>query len=90
MIVNAVTGLFFAVYGALFSVVPEVTLPYVDKLEEFATLIGSQVGGLNSFLPISEMLPVLFFALVVYLPFVLVFYAVRWVYAMIPVFGRAA
>jgi len=89
MIFDLVFGALFSSVGAFFSLFPEVTLPYTSELTAFASFLGSQVGGLNSFIPIDEMLPLLSFALLVYLPFTMVFYVVRYIYSLIPVFGRS-
>jgi len=67
---------------------PDMDLPFGTELASFADLIGSQVGGLDSFIPISEALPIVGFALAVYLPFVTIYYTVRWIYSVIPVFGQ--
>lgn len=67
---------------------PDIDLPFGSELASFADLIGSQVGGLDSFIPISEAMPIVGFALAVYLPFVTIYYTVRWLYSVVPVFGQ--
>lgn len=88
VITEAVLGAFVSFIDAFVGLLPAVTIPYVAQLSDFATAIGSQIGGLDSFIPITEALPIIQWSLTVYLPFVFVFYAVRWVYSMVPVFGR--
>jgi len=68
---------------------PDIDLPFAGELADFADLIGSQVGGLDSFIPISEALPIVGFALAVYLPFVTAYYSIRWLYSVVPVFGQS-
>jgi hypothetical protein len=87
VIVEAVVAAVFGVLDAVIGLVPAVTFSFGSTLEDFADIIGSQLGGLDSFLPISEMAPVVVWAFTVYLPFVLVFYTVRWIYSKIPVVG---
>jgi hypothetical protein len=88
VITEAVLSAFVSFIDAFVGLLPAVELPFVDTLSSFATSIGSQIGGLDSFIPITESLPYIQWSLTIYLPFVFVFYTVRWVYSMIPVFGR--
>jgi len=81
---SAVLGLVDALVGLL----PTVSFPFASTLSDFADFIGSQLAGLNSFLPISEVAVPIGWALTVYLPFVLTFLLVRWVYSLIPVVGQ--
>lgn len=88
MIVELFVGAVIGLVEGLVGLLPTVSLPFADTLSDFAELIGSQLGGLNSFLPISEAASVIGWALTVYLPFVLTFLLVRWVYSMLPVVGQ--
>ena len=88
MITEAIVSAVLGVIDMLVSLLPEVTFTFASTLTEFAELIGSQLGGLNNILPISEVAVPLGWALTVYLPFVVVFYIVRWVYSKIPVIGQ--
>lgn len=89
MVGDLVIGALFSFVEFVVGLLPDVTLPYSAEIGDFADFVGSQIGGLNSFLPIDEMLPLLSFALLIYMPFTFVFYIVRYVYSLIPVFGRS-
>ena len=88
MITEAVLGALLSVLDAVLSLIPELSIPFQAELNSFGDFIGSQIGGLDSFIPISETVPVISWALVVYLPFVFVFYTVRWIYSKLPVVGN--
>lgn len=88
MILELVYSALVAVTSSVFSLIPEMELPFSTELTSFGSFIGSQIGGLDSFIPISEVAPVIAWALTVYLPFVFVFYTVRWVYSKVPVIGQ--
>lgn len=74
-------------FSGLFGLLPDLDIPFQSELDSFGAQIGSTVGGLNGFIPISEAIVPVQWAMTVYLPFVLSFYMVRWVYARIPVVG---
>lgn len=88
MILEAVIQGFTALVALLFGWIPEMPTPFATVLADFAGLVGSQLGGLDSFLPISELGPVVSWLLVTYVPFYLSFLFVRWVYSKIPVVGQ--
>jgi len=88
VIVEAVVSAVLGVIDMLVGLLPQITFTYAATLESFAEIIGSQLGGLNNILPIAELAGPIAWALTVYLPFVIVFYLVRWVYSKIPVIGQ--
>jgi len=88
MITELLLSAFMALASSLGALLPTVTVPFEDDLALFADFIGSQLGGLDNIVPISEVAPTIGWALTVYLPFVIAFYSVRWVYSMIPVVGQ--
>lgn len=87
MITEALIEVFFGGGTSLLEVIPDGTLPVGTYPEDFAEAIGGALGGLDGFLPISEMALVVGWALTVYFPIVLVYYLVLWIYTHIPVFG---
>ena len=88
MIVELIVSGFTALVVLLFGWIPSMPIPFDSILSDFADLLGSQLGGLDSFLPISELATPISWLLVTYVPFYLTFLFVRWVYAKIPVFGQ--
>lgn len=87
MIVEALLSVVGFILSALDAIVPDVPVPFSSELSSFATFIGSNLGGLNEFLPIVEIGVVLGWALTVYLPFVVTYVVVRWVFAHVPQVG---
>jgi hypothetical protein len=69
------------------AIIPEVDTAIFDGLGDFADDIGSRLGGLNGFLPISEIAVVQGFALTVFLPFVVSFAIFRWLWQHLPYIG---
>lgn len=88
MITEAIITVLASAVAGIASLLPSFTVPFADELQDLAEFVGSQLGGLNSFLPIDELAAPIGFALGVYVPFVIVFYTVRWVYSKIPVVGQ--
>jgi hypothetical protein len=88
MITDALLGLVVSLVEVLVSALPAVTVPFSDEVASFGSLIGSYAGMLDGLLPISEMMVPIAWAVTVYIPFVLTFYVVRWVYAKLPVVGQ--
>jgi len=88
LIVEALLLVLIEGVNALVFLLPQITLGFQQTVDDFAVTLGEQVGSLDSFLPISEALPIVGWALTVYVPFLLVYMPIRWIYSMIPVFGR--
>lgn len=79
-----VIGLLLA---GLDAIIPDVDVPFDTELADFAEFVGANLGGLDNFLPITEVAVVVGWALTVYLPFVVAFVVVRWVFSHIPAVG---
>lgn len=88
MIVEAFIRVLGGAVSAIASLLPTFTVPFAGTLQDLAEFVGSQLGAMNGFLPIDELGEPIGFVLGVYVPFVIVFYTVRWVYSKIPVFGQ--
>jgi hypothetical protein len=88
VITDAVINLLVGLVEVLVGLLPDVTVPFVAELTSFGELIGNYAGALDGFLPITEMMVPIGWAVTVYIPFVLTFYVVRWVYAKVPVVGQ--
>lgn len=87
MIIEGVMWVFMNVLTGMFSLLPDLDIPFQSDLNAFGSQIGSTIGGFNGFIPISEAVVPVTWAMTVYLPFVFSFYFVRWIYARIPVVG---
>lgn len=86
-----IEALLTAVLGGLTSLleaIPDATLDDGGYPEQFAEAIGGAMGGLDGFLPISELVVVVGWILTTYLPVCVVFYTVRWIYTHLPVIGN--
>lgn len=66
---------------------PDLEIPYSTELLDFAALIGSYVGMLNSVIPVAEAGVFLGWVFAVWLPVYLSFIVARWVWAHLPVIG---
>lgn len=88
MIVTAFLEIILDGVQALIALLPTVTFPFSETIDEFAAMIGSQVAALDGMIPITEALPIVQWALLIYAPFLIAFYSFRWLYSMIPVVGR--
>jgi hypothetical protein len=88
VITDALLGLVVSLVEVLVGLLPDVTVPFASDIASFGSLIGSYAGGLDGLIPISEMMVPIGWAVTVYIPFVLTFYVVRWVYAKVPVIGQ--
>lgn len=84
LVVNALLGLLTVILEAL----PDLTVPLGDYTDDFAEAIGGALGGLDGFLPISEMAVVVAWILTTYLPVVVAYNVSRWVYTHLPVIGN--
>lgn len=84
LFINVCVGAVTAVVG----LIPQGTLSFSTTLDNFANYLGSQLNGLNNIIPITEVKGPITAALGVYVPFVIVFYTVRWIYSKIPVVGQ--
>lgn len=86
-----IVELLLTVVGVLLTsvafLIPDVVMPFTDELHDLAVFVGSNLGGLNSFLPVTEVAAVLGWCMTVYLPFVVGFVVVRWVWSHIPGIG---
>lgn len=83
-VVQALLGLLTLILEAI----PDGTLPVGDYVEDFATAIGGALGGLDGFLPITEMSVVVGWIMVTYVPIVVTYHIVRWAYTHLPVIGN--
>jgi hypothetical protein len=88
MIPQLFIGLCVAAVTGVIDLIPSMELSIAGTLSSFASYLGSQLNGLNSIIPIAEIKGPIASTMAVYIPFVLTFYVVRWVYSKIPVFGR--
>lgn len=75
------------ILAGLDAIIPDVPIPFETELDAFAVFVGANLGGLNAFLPVVEVGVVLGWALTVYLPFVVSFTIVRWVFSHVPQIG---
>jgi len=88
VIVELFINVMVSAVSAVVGLIPETTLSFSTTLDDFADYLGSQLNGLDNVVPISEVKGPMSAALAIYVPFVLTFYVVRWVYSKIPVFGQ--
>lgn len=87
MIVELLLTVVGALVSALGAIIPDVPMPFSDELSDFAVFVGSTLGGLNAFLPITEVAVVVGWALTVYLPFVITYVSIRWIVSHVPAIG---
>lgn len=87
MIIELLLSVIGALLSGLDAIIPDVPVPFEDELSDFAAFVGGNLGGLNTFLPITEIGVALVWALTVYLPFVVSFCVVRWIFAHVPYVG---
>lgn len=85
-IVEALLGLLQAILSAI----PDASLPAAAStvLSDFATLLGSQLGGLDGMLPISEIGAVVGWVLGTYVPVVIAYQIAHWVWTHLPIIGN--
>jgi len=85
MLIEALLWVLGGALRAMAAILPDVDFPFSAELSSFATTIGQYLRGLDGFLPVSEYVVFLGWVLSVYLPFVVGFYVVRFIYSHIPV-----
>lgn len=84
MIVEAIVNLITGLVDVLVGIAPDLTLPFGTYPTQFANFAGSQLAGLNTILPITELAIVVGWVLSLYVPVVFTFYVVRWIWAHVP------
>jgi len=88
MITEALLGLGELLLGIIAALLPAVgPMPWdalLDDVDVWAHGIGAMAGPADQWLPISDAIAALDFLVTVWLPPVLVFLVVRWVYAHLP------
>lgn len=87
MIVEGLLTVIGLLLSGLDAIIPDVATPFQSELEDFAIFVGSNLGGLDQFLPITEIAVAVSWGLVVYLPFVIGFVVFRWIFAHVPAVG---
>jgi len=87
MIVQGLLNVVGLIFAGLAAALPDVDFPFAGSLEDFAVTVGQYANGLDGFLPVSEMAVAVTWALTVYLPFVVTFVIVRWVFQHVPQIG---
>lgn len=88
MIVQALVEGVLYVLTALLEAIPDVTLPFGNYPDRFAQEIGGALGSLDAVVPVTEASVVVGWFLVSYVPIVVTFVVVRWVYEHLPVIGN--
>lgn len=88
MIVEAILVGVLGALTTLLETIPDATLPVGTYPAQFAEAIGGALGGLDGFLPISEMAVVVGWVLATYVPVVLTYHLVLWIYTHLPVIGN--
>lgn len=84
MLLTAILGGLTAILEAI----PDATLPVGTYPAQFASAIGGALGGLDGFLPITEMSVVVGWVLATYVPLCLAYYLTLWIYTHLPVIGN--
>lgn len=88
MLTELMVGVMLGLWTAILEALPDLTIPVGDYPDEFAEAIGGALGGLNGFLPITEMSVVAGWVLTVYVPVCVAYYVARWVYTHLPIIGN--
>lgn len=87
MAVQLLMNLVGAIFDVFDAILPDIELDVSAELSEFADVVAGGIAWINGVLPLAELLDAIDWVLVVYLPFVLVFHLVKWIYAHLPVVG---
>lgn len=90
VIVKLVLDAVALLLSGLDALVPDLTLPYLEEVEDAVEWAGSKVAFVAPVLPVAELATVTAWIASTYLPCWFVFVVVRWVYAHIPVIGAGA
>lgn len=88
MIVEAILVGLLSLLANILEALPDLTVPVGDYTDDFAEAIGGALGGLDGFLPITELATVAGWILTVYVPVVVAYHVARWVYTHLPVIGN--
>lgn len=92
MVVDAILSLLSSIFGLIGDLLPDVgALPFASYLEDAGDVfrhIGESCGPLNGFLPLTELFTVVGWLVTFYLPLVLLYLGVRWLYAHLPWLGK--
>ena len=88
MLVSAVLSLFALMLGLVLAPLPTATLGTFSGTLSTAITNGSGIlGFMNTFLPITEMVYCLGLVLIGWLPAVVIYKTVNWIYRHIPMIG---
>lgn len=88
MLVEAIVLGVLSMLTAILAALPDLSLPAGGYVDDFAAAIGGALGGLDGFLPITEVSTFAGWVLGVYLPVVVAYNVSRWVYTHLPVIGN--
>jgi len=89
MIVDAVIWVLRGFLRTIAFLLPEGSLSaWIPDTSGWGSFIGTKVGPLNSFAPVAELFVFLDVFLNIWLPAVLAYQLVFWIYAHMPVIGK--
>ncbi len=90
MIVDSLVGGLLDLLTLIFGVIPDASLPAVaaSSLDSFASEIGGALGGLDGFLPISEVAVFIGWVLGTFVPIMIAYQVSHWVWTHLPVIGN--
>jgi hypothetical protein len=88
MIVEAVLSLLATIIDGVMSVLPTDSLDLPVVGEDIAAWFGERAGPLNAILPIYEVAQFMVIVTTVWLPAVLVYTTVKWIYKHLPMIGK--
>lgn len=90
MIIDLLVGGMLDLLTLVLGAIPDAPLPAVasDALEDFATEIGSSLGGLDGIIPITEAGVFVGWVLGTYVPIILTYQVAHWVWTHLPIVGN--